>query len=335
MFPTLTFLTRATLVVLGMFMTTLPAGAQTLQPESGTLVVVNKRANTASIIDVASGETISTLPTGRGPHEVAITSDGRTAVVTDYAGGNSLTIIDITRPAVVRTVDLSQYPRPHGIAVLPGDSVVAITSEASQNVVLVSVSDGRIIRTIPTGQNGSHMLAVVGNGQRIYTANGAGTVTELDARRGTRSRVFDVAPQLEAITVTRDGREVWVGSNSRGTVSIVDTRSGNVEAALPGFSWPYRIFITPDNSLTIIPDLRLHSVRFFDRATRRELDALDLPSAGPQGLTLGGDGRTLYLSLSQQNRIAVIDLQTKQVVRHIPTGASPDGVVYSPIVLQR
>ena len=118
-------------------------------------------------------------------------------------------------------------------------------------------------------------------------------------------------------------------------MSIVDTRSGNVEAALPGFSWPYRIFITPDNGLTIIPDLRLHSVRFFDRATRRELQALDLPSAGPQGLTLGGDGRTLYLSLSQQNRIAVIDLQTKQVVRHIPTGAGPDGVVYSPIVLQR
>ena len=335
MFPALPGPIRLTMFVLGMLATTLPAGAQTLRPESGTLVVVNKRANTASIIDVASGETISTLPTGRGPHEVAITSDGRTAVVTDYAGGNSLTVIDITRPAVVHTVDLSQYPRPHGIAVLPGDSVVAITSEASQNVVLVGESDGRIIRAIPTGQKGSHMLAVIGNGQRIYTANGAGTVSELDARRGTRTRILDVAPQLEAITVTRDGREVWVGSNSRGTVSVVDTRSGNVQTALPGFSWPYRIFITPDNDLTVIPDLRLHRVRFFDRATRRELDALDLPSAGPQGLTLGRDGRTLYLSLSQQNRVAVIDLQTKAVVRYISTGTGPDGVVYSPIVLRR
>ncbi len=42
-----------------MLATTLPAGAQTLQPESGTLVVVNKRVNTASIIDVTSGETFT------------------------------------------------------------------------------------------------------------------------------------------------------------------------------------------------------------------------------------------------------------------------------------
>jgi DNA-binding beta-propeller fold protein YncE len=311
-----------------------PLAAQ-LRPETGTLVVVNKQANTASIIDVASGETVSTLPTGRGPHEAAISSDGRWAVVTDYAGGNSLTIIDVSRPAVARTANLSQYPRPHGIAFLPGDSLVAVTSEASQNVVFVRVSDGRITNAIPTGQSGSHMLAAVASGRWIYTSNGAGTVSELDVGAGRRTRILDVAPQLEAITVTRDGREVWVGSNARGTVSVLSTETGEVVETLPGFSWPYRIFITPDNRLAIIPDLRLHTVRFFDRATKRELQVLEMPGAGPEGLTLGGDGRTLYLSLSREDRVAVIDLESMEVVRYLQTGSGPDGIVFSHLILKQ
>ena len=64
MLRAMTGFARANIVLLSLLAVTLPAGAQTLRPESGTLVVVNKRANTASIIDVASGKTISTLTTG-------------------------------------------------------------------------------------------------------------------------------------------------------------------------------------------------------------------------------------------------------------------------------
>jgi len=66
---------------------------------TGTLVVVNKRASTATIVDVRSGATLATLPTGNGPHEVVIAKDGSRAVVTDYGGqtaGNSLTVIDVS-----------------------------------------------------------------------------------------------------------------------------------------------------------------------------------------------------------------------------------------------
>jgi len=36
------------------------------------LVVANKAEATASLIDLASGEVVATLPTGRGPHEVGL-----------------------------------------------------------------------------------------------------------------------------------------------------------------------------------------------------------------------------------------------------------------------
>ncbi len=43
---------------------------------AGTLVVANKAEATVSLVDVASGEVVATLPTGAGPHEVAVSPDG-------------------------------------------------------------------------------------------------------------------------------------------------------------------------------------------------------------------------------------------------------------------
>ncbi len=42
------------------------------EPITGTLVVTNKGGNTASIIDIGSRQNLATLPTGSGPHEVAV-----------------------------------------------------------------------------------------------------------------------------------------------------------------------------------------------------------------------------------------------------------------------
>ena len=123
-----------------------PVAAQ-LSGLGGTLVVTNKSPSTATIIDVGSGRTLATLPTGAGPHEVVVSSNGTWAVVTDYAGtpgnpGKTLTVIHLPQQRVDKTIDLGQYTRPHGIVFLPGDSLVAVTSEATGNVVIVNILRG-------------------------------------------------------------------------------------------------------------------------------------------------------------------------------------------------
>lgn len=303
---------------------------------TGTLIVTNKGPSTATIIDVASGTALATLPTGNGPHEVVLSRDGRIAVVTDYgaqSGGSTLTVIDVPAKRVVRTINLGQYTRPHGIVYLPGDSLVAVTSETTQNVVIVAVSSGEIRKAISTQRQGSHMVAVTGDGRRAWTGDiGSNTVTELDIPSGTYLRSIDVPSQPEAINVTPDGLEVWVGSNQTGKVSVVDTQSGSVTTAAEGVSWPYRVLFTPDLATVILPDLRSHEVRFLERATRRELSRLSLAGAGPQGVTITPDGRYLLESLSQQGRVVVIDMRTRQIAGYIPAGQTPDGIAYTPNV---
>jgi DNA-binding beta-propeller fold protein YncE len=311
-----------------------PADAQ-VPGLTGTLVVTNKTPSTATIIDAASGRALATLPTGNNPHEVVITRDGRTAVVTDYGTGNAptLTVIDVPGKRVVRTISLGQYTAPHGIVYLPGDSLVAVTSERTNHVVIVAVASGEVRKAIPTNKRGSHMVAVTGDGRRAWTGDmGDHTVSELDVSSGTYIRSIAVPNQPEAINVTPDGREVWVGSNATGKMSVVDASSGSVTTAAEGVSWPYRVLFTPDNSTVVLPDLRNHEVRFLERATRRELSRLSLPGAGPQGVTMTPDGRYLLESLSTQARVMVVDMRTRTVVGHIPAGETPDGIAYTPNV---
>lgn len=327
----MTHTVSAALAALSLGASTLHAQVQGL---TGTLVVTNKTPGTATIIDVGSGASLATLPTGHGPHEIVLTGDGRTAIVTDYgtgpAPGNTLTFIDVPSRKVVRTASLGEYRRPHGLVLLTGDSLVAVTSEANKAVLLVRVATGEIAKVVPTNQAGSHMVGVTADGTRGWTGDmGSHTVSELDLVRSASVRTIAVPAQPEAINVTPDGREVWVGSNATGTVSVVNPATGAVTTAAEGFGWPYRVLFSPDTRLVLMPDLRKEELRFIDRASKQELARLALPGKGPQGIIMTPDGRYAFLSYSTGAAVAIIDVAQRKIVGELQAGETPDGVVYT------
>lgn len=139
------------------------------------LVVANKAEATASLIDLATGEVVVTLPTGAGPHEVGISPDGRSALITDYgtreAPGSTLTLIEVPGKRVVRTVDLDPYGRPHGVQWLADGRHAVVTAEADRALLKVDTRTGEIVAAVPTDQEISHMVAVTPDGARAFVAN--------------------------------------------------------------------------------------------------------------------------------------------------------------------
>ncbi|MEZ4455506.1 MAG: YncE family protein [Gemmatimonadales bacterium] len=305
----------------------LTAGAAAQVPGlTGTIIVTNKTPSTATIIDLGSGRILATLPTGAGPHEVALSADGGMAVVTDYSGqpGRTLTVIDLPARQVVRTIDLGQYQRPHGIHFLAGDSLVAVTSEASGNVVVVNVIRGAIVKAVPTTQAGSHMVGIAADGRRAFTGNmRSHTVSQIDLAAGTFVRSWPVPNVPEAINVTPDGNEVWVGSNETGKISVLDPATGTIRTAAEGFGWPYRVLFSPDGSQVFLPDLRNEQLRFLDRRTHAEAGRLEFPGGGPQGITITPDGRFLLESMKWQARVVVIDAAEPDRGRQLPGQRDP------------
>jgi len=291
------------------------------------VVVANQQAASASILS-DDGTTMKHVHVGNGPHEAAVSPDGRIAVVTVYGAqqpGNQLAVIDLVRDSVVRTIDLGQYTRPHG-AVFIGNSNdrVAVTSESTRNVVLVNLTTG-VIDAIPTDARGSHMVALDAAGRRGWTANVPdASVTELDLAGKRNVRTLTGLPaQPEGIAVTPDGSEVWVGSNATGAVTVISTATWQVTHTLTGATFPYRLGSSPDGTRMAIVDGTGGALRIADVQTHAYVGSIAL--ADPRGVVIAGDNRTAYVTLAE-GALAVVDIRDMKVQRTFAVQASPDGV---------
>ena len=298
---------------------------------SGTVLVANQQSASATIIDLAT-RAETTIDVGVGPHEAAISPDGRWGVVTIYGTqtpGNSLAVIDLVAKKAVRTIDLGEYRRPHGAAFLPGSTTtVVVTSEASQNVVIVDINAGKVLSAIPTHHPGSHMLGITADGKHVFTSNVSwGGITEIDLEGKAFARDLSVAPQTEGVAVAPDGATVWVGSNSTGTVSVVETKSWSVAATLSGLGMPYRIGISPNGAIAVICDPQQNTIHIADVSSRKIVGSVgSLPS--PRGVFIAPDNRTAFVTFGADNSVGVIDLVDRMLKTKFPAGASPDGVAY-------
>ena len=315
----------------------------------GTVVVSNMNDNTAMILDAESGRTLATLPTGEGPHEVAVSHNGNRAVVSNYGvrgkPGHTLTLIDIQKLDTIRTIDLHDYQRPHGMVFLPGDTLLAVTSEVSRAVLLVDVRSGTVITTRPSSGRGTHMLGLSARGERLVMGNIAdGTITVLDPFAKDSGRVIRVAAQPEGVAISPDGAFAWAGSNRDSVVVVVDLRSGAAVDTLRGFGLPYRMAVSPDGRTAVVTDPVKARVRVFDAATRRQRFDIAVPadslvstaevagSPSPEGVTISRDSRWAFVTLQGRNRLATIDLARGTIVALAPIGNWSDGVGFSPLV---
>ena len=170
--------------------------------ESGTIIVANMSENSVSLIDAKTRQTVATLPSGPAPHEVAVSESGEWAIITNYGNsnrvGNSLTLIHVPNAFIEATFDLTVFERPHGAVFLPGNRVVAVTSEVKQTIVFYDIIEGEVIDTVSTGQRASHMLAASTDRSTMFTTNIVdGTISEIDGVTRERKRIIPVADFVE------------------------------------------------------------------------------------------------------------------------------------------
>lgn len=300
----------------------------------GTIVVVNKLGDDVTFVDIQSRSIIKNLPTGKGPHELAMTKDGKWAVSTDYVGGNSLTVFDVENAKVSRTISLKDYPRPHGILFFNDQEHVAVSSEGSDTAVVVNIHSGDIVNAIDTAQKGSHMVAVPEASDVIYTTNMQDdTVSVLDVATAKRIKNIPMPTTPEAVTVSRDGKELWVGSNKNGLVTLFETENFSQVKQWSGYTFPYRILLTPNQKYAVVPDYRQDTLDIFNVKTRAKIKRVQFETGtGPKGVIFHPNNTTLFLSLYSQDKILAIDIPSGKTLFELPAGDGPDGIGFSPFV---
>lgn len=306
------------------------------------LLVANKADATVTVLELPGGRALATLPTGPGPHEIAVSPDGRRAVVTSYGDqatmGRALAVIDLPSLSVERAIDLGAYRRPHGIAFLDATRVV-VTAEVNASVVIVDVAAGRVEEGIFTSQQGSHMLALSPDARTAYVASiGSGTVTPIDLAARTAGEPVAAVPASEGIGVAAGGAEVWTASLKEDVIVSLDGRTLAEVARLPAEGAPIRLTPTPDGRTMLVSNVNGSSLQVIDVATRAvervAFTPLAGPTAAPVGTVVATDGATAYVALVAEDRIAVVDLATRAVTGYLTAGRGPDGLGYSTVFVR-
>lgn len=304
----------------------LPAAAQ------HRLLVLNKADHTLVTIDPATMKITGSVPVGRGPHEVVASPDGRTAFVANYgdqAPNNSLSVIDLPTLKEAKRVDLGALARPHGMAYAGGK--VYFTSEAARSVARYDPATDKVDWVVGTGQNATHMLVLSPDGRKVYTANIASdSVTAITVGPPTPQAIVQVAvgKQPEAIDISPDGRELWVGQNGDGGISIIDTARNQVMETFKVGELPIRLKFTPDGKRVLVSDAKAGELLVVDAASRKVVKRL--PMAGvPIGIQVAPDGRRAFVARALANRVDAVDLDRLEVAGSVETGKGPDGLAYA------
>ncbi len=294
--------------------------------EGPLLLVANKAEDTVSFIDVETGKTLGHATTGHHPHELAVTSDGKTAFVANYGAGDSLSVIDVSARAERRRLPLAPYRDPHGIQVSPDGRRVFVTCEESRAVVEIDVAGEKILRAVSTDQDVTHMLVVSHDGSRLYTANlRSGSATAIDLIKGTAVAQIKTGEGCEGIDVSPDGREVWTANKEADTVTVISTATNQATATLECPGRPIRLKFTPDGKRVLISCARTGDVAVLEASTRREIERIKTGGA-PIGLVVEPSGRRAYVANTEANQVSIIDLAKLKIQGTLPTGREPDGM---------
>jgi YVTN family beta-propeller protein len=295
-----------------------------------TLLIGNKGEDTLSLVALDSGTEVARLPTGKMPHEIAVSPDGRQAAVVAY-GGTTIDVFDVAAKAKLRTIDISPNQRPHGLLWLSDGRLVA-TAEGSQSVAVVA--PGGAVTSIPTGQQGTHMVVVAPDNRTAYTANiASGTVSILDLKDAKKLRDLTVGGKPEGLALAKGGRELWVGDLAAPRVSVWDTASGKKIAEHAVDPVAIRVLASPDGKLIATSNIAAGTISLFDAETRGPVKTIMVSGEQAKGqvtLLFSADSKRLYAAETGHDKVAEIDVASGKILRRLPAGKNGDGLAIAP-----
>ncbi len=303
------------------------------------LLVANQGDRSMSIIDPATAKQIAAVPVGGiTGHEVATTPDGRIAFVPIYGNsgvakpgtdGTSMSVIDLASQKVIGTVDFGHGVRPHCPIYDPVSKLLYVTTEIDKSITIIDPKTLKIVGTIPTGEEYSHMLVISHDGKRGYTANvKPGTVSVLDMKARKVLTVIPISASTQRISISKDDRMVFTSDQTKPQLAVIDTATNAVKTWVPLASPGYGTGATLDGRYLLVTMPRANQVAVVDLSTLKVVKTIDVPSA-PQEVLMRPDGKVAYVSCNVKNQIAVIDLSNWTVQTLIDAGKTADGLAWA------
>lgn len=269
--------------------------------------------------------TLEFFPAGRvwkgGPNMLydAVTPDGRMVLATSPSS-NRVYLFDAASGRTLAALEVGKAPK--GVKVTPDGREAWVSNQGSDDISIIDLQARKVVARIPV-EKGPHNVRFTTDGKRAYvTLQGAGGIGVIDAAQRRLTRVIPV-PGLTGphnLDLSPDEKTAWVRDFVH-NLAVVDLESGKVKKVIPVGNGHGGVDVTPDGRWAATAAIGDGVITLVDTAT---LKARNLPvGKGSHGIRASRDSRWLYVTLTAENRVAVIDLQSQEVVKKIAVGKFP------------
>jgi DNA-binding beta-propeller fold protein YncE len=303
------------------------------------LLVANQGDHNLSLIDPSAGKQVAAIPVdGVTGHEVAASPDGKIAYVPIYGDsgvgrpgtdGTKISVIDLASRKVVHTIDFGHGVRPHCAIYDKNSGMLYVTTELDKSISIIDPKTLKIVGSVPTGQEQSHMLVLSRDGSRGYTANvGPGTVSVLDMKAHKTLAIIPISKGTQRIAISRDGSMVFTADQAKPQLAVIDTATNKVKTWVPLPAVGYGTAPTLDGRWLLVALRASKQVAVVDLKTMQVAKTIDVPD-GPAEVLIAPDGKTAYVTCNSKGQIAEIDLGQWKVARLIDAGKGADGLAWA------
>ncbi|WP_157947643.1 bifunctional YncE family protein/alkaline phosphatase family protein [Abditibacterium utsteinense] len=324
---------------------------------------------------LVTGKRISPLGTqtsvGSFPANLVISPDGRFVLVTNIGSRTYLSVLRVSDGALVSQLDWNgdspifkkkKQALYYGLicGAKNGDSTPIYASRGAEGTVAVlsldengSLKDTGRNLGVPSDEKTpqTHLagLSLSGDGSQIYAANNSadpqkmmrGALQILDVASGKLQSEIELPGYPFAVAIQTRGTnssKIYVSSEQRGVISVIEARSGKVVREIAVGTQPVGLKFDNSQKRLFVVNAGSDTLSIIDTQTDRVLNtvllrpdnARGLPGATPLGMTLSRDEKWLYIALGDMNAVAVIDLGRKTLAGYLPVGWYPTALAISP-----
>ncbi|HVU48504.1 MAG TPA: cytochrome D1 domain-containing protein [Terracidiphilus sp.] len=303
--------------------------------QGAKLLVAQKGDRALAIVDAGTGKVLASVPeNGVTGHEVAGSPDGKLAFVPIYGNsgvgkpgtdGRNIIVVDLASHKIVGNIEFDHGVRPH-CPVFGPDGTLYVTTELDKTVTIIDPKTFKIVGTLPTGQEQSHMFTISHDGLRGYTANvGPGTVSVIDIKARKVLKVIPISGNTQRISITPDGKWVFTADQTKPQMAVVDTAALAVKTWVPIDGLGYGSAVTPNGHYMMVAVPDANKVDVIDVSTMKMVQSIPV-GANPQEVLIAPNGKTAYVSCLGSDRVDAIDIATWKVNGQIATGKGTDGL---------
>jgi DNA-binding beta-propeller fold protein YncE len=219
-----------------------PGHSLMLLPDRKTAAINVAGDNMIAIIDVASGQLIRKVATGKFPCDLHFTPDGRYAY-TPERDQDTVSMFDTSNWSLVKTVNFPAGSQPYMLRASPdGKEVWVQTGKLDENTVL-SAEDLATLATMPTGR-GPVTNSWTPDARYSVVSNSSDTfATVFDAKTYKEVGRLMVGQGGSNIGFTRDGATGFMSVTGANAVAVIDMGKLSVVSQIQAGMMPQGLIV--------------------------------------------------------------------------------------------